>query len=228
MGTWISWRHFCAMSLCLHHSGGVPNEWFLLIRNENMPENLSTFASPSVIISWAKADLAPEHMWSSVGAILTFLWSTWKCIEVSGVVTMMGWHQFSSVQSLSRVRLFATPWITACQASLSIGSQREELRPWQRSWGGKLGICKGVIKPQETPCSRASTPKTRVLYGELSPITISLREGVNLQLQLIKIPGRDKSVSTYKLWRFSGLPDQARPAACDCLQPPNCERHGMF
>ena len=28
--------------------------------------------------------------------------------------------QFSSVQSLNRVRLFATPWITACQASLSI------------------------------------------------------------------------------------------------------------
>ena len=41
-------------------------------------------------------------------------------------------------------------------------------------------------------------PKTRILYGELPPITISLREGVNLQLQLIKIPGRDKSVSTYK------------------------------
>ena len=29
-------------------------------------------------------------------------------------------HQFSSVQFLSRVRLFATPWIAACQASLSI------------------------------------------------------------------------------------------------------------
>ena len=28
--------------------------------------------------------------------------------------------QFSSVQSLSHVRLFATPWITACQGSLSI------------------------------------------------------------------------------------------------------------
>ena len=70
-------------------------------------------------------------------------------------------------------------------------------------------------------------PQIRVLYGELSPITISLR-GVNLQLQLIKIPGRDKSVSAYELWRFSGLPDQARPAACDCLQPPNCERHGML
>ena len=29
-------------------------------------------------------------------------------------------HQFSSVQSLSRVRLFATPWTAAHQASLSI------------------------------------------------------------------------------------------------------------
>ena len=29
-------------------------------------------------------------------------------------------HQFSSVQFLSLVRLFATPWIAACQASLSI------------------------------------------------------------------------------------------------------------
>ena len=32
--------------------------------------------------------------------------------------------QFSSVQSLTRVQLFATPWITACQASLSITNSR--------------------------------------------------------------------------------------------------------
>ena len=32
--------------------------------------------------------------------------------------------QFSSVQLLSRVRLFATPWIAACQASLSITNSR--------------------------------------------------------------------------------------------------------
>ena len=36
--------------------------------------------------------------------------------------------QFSSVQSLSRVRLFATPWITARQASLSITSSRSSPR----------------------------------------------------------------------------------------------------
>ena len=36
--------------------------------------------------------------------------------------------QFSSVQSLSRVRLFVTPWTTACQASLSITNSQSSLR----------------------------------------------------------------------------------------------------
>ena len=36
--------------------------------------------------------------------------------------------QFSSVQLLSRVRLFATPWIAACQASLSITNSWSSLR----------------------------------------------------------------------------------------------------
>ena len=36
--------------------------------------------------------------------------------------------QFSSVQSLSRVWLFATPWIAACQASLCITNSRSSLR----------------------------------------------------------------------------------------------------
>ena len=36
--------------------------------------------------------------------------------------------QFSSVQSLSHVRLFATPWITAREASLSITNSRSLLK----------------------------------------------------------------------------------------------------
>ena len=36
--------------------------------------------------------------------------------------------QFSSVRSLSRIRLFATPWIAACQASLSITNSRSLLK----------------------------------------------------------------------------------------------------
>ena len=38
-------------------------------------------------------------------------------------------HWFSSVQSLSRVRLFATPWTTARQAFLSITSCRSPSKP---------------------------------------------------------------------------------------------------
>ena len=68
---------------------------------------------------------------------------------------------------------------------------------------------------------RASTPITRtclLYYFVLSPTPLTYRvlspttsfgEGVNLELQLIIIPGRDKSVLTYKLlWRFSSLPDR--------------------
>ena len=39
-----------------------------------------------------------------------------------------GGHQLSSVQSLSRVQLFVTPWTTACQASLSITNSQSLLR----------------------------------------------------------------------------------------------------
>ena len=97
---------------------------------------------------------------------------------------------------------------------------------------GDLGIRKGGIEPQETPCSWASTSKTRVptlLFYALTytydftggwPPTTSLGEGVNLQLQLIKIPGHDKSVSTYKLlWSFSSLPEQVRLVTCDYSLP---------
>ena len=38
------------------------------------------------------------------------------------------YHQFSSVQSLSRVQLFANPWIAALQASLSITNSRSSPR----------------------------------------------------------------------------------------------------
>ena len=37
--------------------------------------------------------------------------------------------QFSSIRSLSRVRLFATPWIAACQASLSITNSQSPPKP---------------------------------------------------------------------------------------------------
>ena len=48
------------------------------------------------------------------------------------------------------------------------------------------------------PLFPSAYPKTKVCFM-FSPITVLLREGVNLQLQLIKIPGHDNSVSAYGL-----------------------------
>ena len=116
----------------------------------------------------------------------------------------------------------------------------QELRPWQRSWGRRLGIRKGGIEPQESPWKFSSIyPQTRVcllsalcshlhlwLYRGCPPLPLSEKR-VSLQLQLI-IPGCD-SVSTYKLlWKSSSLPEQVFPATCDCSEPPNCERQEMF
>ena len=51
--------------------------------------------------------------------------SSWAFImAVSRTETLV---QFSSVQSLSRVRLFVTPWIAARQASLTITNSRSSL-----------------------------------------------------------------------------------------------------
>ena len=55
----------------------------------------------------------------------------WKEDSFSGRWLSLSSHsvQFSSVQSLSRVQLFATPWTTACQASLSITNSRSPPKP---------------------------------------------------------------------------------------------------
>ena len=42
--------------------------------------------------------------------------------------------QFSSVQSLSRVRLFVTPWTAACQVSLSITNSQSLLKLMSIEW----------------------------------------------------------------------------------------------
>ena len=40
--------------------------------------------------------------------------------------TLVAWSEVSKVKSLSRVRLFATPWTVAYQAPLSMGFSRQE------------------------------------------------------------------------------------------------------
>ena len=53
---------------------------------------------------------------------ITGIWATREVFPLSSV-------QLSSVQWLSRVRLFSTPWIAACQASLSITNSQSLVKP---------------------------------------------------------------------------------------------------
>ena len=84
---------------------------------------------------------------------------------------------FSSVQSLSRVRLFATPWIAACQTSLSITISRSSLR---------LTSIKSVM-----PSSHLILCRPLLL---LSPITPSIRVFSNESTLHMRWP---------KYWSFS-------------------------
>ena len=64
---------------------------------------------------------------------------------------------FSSVQSLSRVQLFATPWITACQASLSITNSRSSLRLTSMESmrpSSHLILCRPLLLPPIPPSIR--------------------------------------------------------------------------
>ena len=70
------------------------------------------------------------------------------------------WHyQFSSVQSLSRVRLFATLWTAAHQASLSITNSRSPPKPNPLSRWCHPTISSSVVPfsscPQSFPASRS-------------------------------------------------------------------------
>jgi len=72
-------------------------------------------------------------------------------------------HIFSSVQSLSRVRLFATPWITARQASLSITNSQNSPRfmPIESVMpSGHLILCRPLLLLPPIP------PSIRVFSNE--------------------------------------------------------------
>ena len=85
--------------------------------------------------------------------------------------------QFSLVQSLSRIQLFATPWITACQASLSITNSRSS---------PKLMSIESVM-----PSSHLILCHPLFL---LAPIPPSIRDSFNESTLLMRWP---------KYWSFS-------------------------
>ena len=78
---------------------------------------MQTLSSTSIPVRLAKVLLSKEEE-VPLERIITDTWN----VERSETI------QFSSVQSLSCVRLFATPWIAALQASLSITNSHSLLK----------------------------------------------------------------------------------------------------
>ena len=89
----------------------------------------------------------PTRVWSGGDCLLRHPWS-----EVKVLVA-----QFNSVQSLSRVWLFATPWTAAHQASLSITSSRSspKLKSIESVMPSNHLIlcCTLLLWPSSFPCS---------------------------------------------------------------------------
>ena len=104
---------------------------------------------------WEACNLE-KHMYFQV---FCFLWM--PCTAVYECHLYL--FQFNSVQSLSRVRLFATPWIAAWQASLSITNSRsspklmciESVMP-----SSHLILCRPLLLPPPIP------PSIRVFSNE--------------------------------------------------------------
>ena len=68
--------------------------------------------------------------------------------------------QFSSIQSLSCVRLFATPWTAACQASLSVTNSRSLLKLMSIEPSNHLFFCYPLL------LLRSIFPSIRVFSNE--------------------------------------------------------------
>ena len=79
----------------------------------------------SIILDCLQSSLDFSVM--SYGKIQMNVWPIW-CLHQSFLKYQEKSLQFSSIQSLSLVQLFATPWTAACQASLSLTNSRSLLK----------------------------------------------------------------------------------------------------
>ena len=84
-------------------------------------------------IVWLSIYIRPFDHMTSEKICIDFLLSIYSCVQYPGGTGGIHYVKFTlflfnSVQSLSRVWLFVTPWIAAHQASLSITNSRSSLK----------------------------------------------------------------------------------------------------
>ena len=95
-------------------------------------------------------------------------------------------HQFSSVQSLSRVWLFETPWIVARQASLSITNSRSPLKLMPIELvisSSHLILCHPLLLPPIPPSIRLFSNESTLLmrWPKYWSLSFSISPSMNTQ-----------------------------------------------
>ena len=113
--------------------------------------------------------------------------------------------QFSSVQSLSHIRLFVAPWTTACQASLSITDSRSSPKPCPSSRWCHSTISSSVLpfssRPQSFPASGSFQMSQLFASGGQSI-------GVSATASVLPMSTQDWSPLGWTVWisfQFKGL-----------------------
>ena len=108
----------------------------------------------SIITHCLKLHLLANNYSVSIYWIIS-IYQIWQWSEIQCIY---GWdNQFSSVQSLSHVRLFATPWIAAHQASLSITNSQSLLKLMSIGWWCHPAISSPVVPFSSCPQSLPAT-----------------------------------------------------------------------
>ena len=90
-------------------------------------------------------------------------------------------HQFSSVQAPSRVRLFATPWIAARQAALSITNSQSLLKLMPIKDGDAIQSSHPLLPPSPpTPNPSQHQTQAHPILSILHPVTEILADSIHL------------------------------------------------
>ena len=87
------------------------------------------FCQPVTLSTPLHGRQAESALWYVLGASLRLTpWLHSQKLEILALQKVWPKYKLSSVQSLSRLQLFVTPWTAACQASLSITNSRSSLK----------------------------------------------------------------------------------------------------
>ena len=103
------------------------------------------------------------------------------CLLPSTLLSLSSIFQFSSVQSLNRVRLFVTPWIAARQASLSITNSRSSLRLTSIESAmpsSHLILCHPLLVPPIPPSIRVFSNESTLISNCFSSMCVSVMNSI--------------------------------------------------